>query len=1458
MRSSRRLLAFVVSVCLCAGAQSPLPAASSSSVASKPGFVVVPAKNGQQDGVILMAQNNGMPQPGGNAGANPDVGDPSVIKHIVFIVKENRSFDSMFGTFPGANGATSGLMSTGQVVQLGRMPDALPRDVGHSWGDTLDAMDYGRMDGFDLINETPFWCNNNGDMLCYTQYLQQDIPNYWALAANFTLADNFFSSMHAPSFPNHVFTVAAQTGGIISQTKNPIDPTDRPAACADAGPGATAKIMDPRGDILDIFPCFDFQTMGDSLNNAGLDWRSYAPKGFGWSGFVAINHIRNTSQWTQHAVTDNVGTEQFAADAAAGNLPPVTWLVAEGGTSDHAPWSICEGENWIVDQVNAVMNGPLWNSTAIFLTWDDFGGFYDHVAPQMKDSFGLGPRVPLIMISPYAKAHSIYKTPSEFSSVLKFMETVFHLPALTNRDGDPSLTDLTDAFDFTQTPLSPTPLTRRTCSPVATTTLSFPPAQPTKPGVTRSILIANYDPKNSLTIDSIASNNPQFTMVPDSACPSFPRTLPPNPGRPIFCTPTVTFTPSAAGTQTGAVTVADHYSNMADPGSPHTVALTGIGSNLTLTPALVRFGTVTLGTKSPKLNATLKNVGTSAITISSVTGSTGDFAASTTCPNPGSLAAGASCTLSGTYTPTAAGTRYGTITVTSSDPGSPTILGLTGEGTNVTLSPATMNFGQQPVGTTSPAQTATLTNISSSPITFTRIWDVSTVIPTQGARVILPQNSAEFDQTNNCGTSLAGGASCTINVTFSPNSAGTRAAQVQIETTQGDSPYLIVLTGIGAAALTHAEPFITQPLVPAAAAPGSAQFTLTVNGFNFISGATVNWNGTPLATTFVNADQLKATVPAGNLTSAKTAWITVTNPAPGGGVSSAANFHVVNAVGSLSLSRADFPVGNTPKWISVADFNGDQKQDLAVANFGDNTVTVYTGNGDGTFTLKATLPTGTGPISIAAADLNGDGKMDLAVANQTENDISIFTGNGDGTFTPKGVAFQTVQPTWIAAADFNQDGAIDLAIANNIDPTVSVWPGVGDGTFYPTPTPPVGRPGPISVAIADFDPSNTGTFGLSDFAELNTTDKTVSVGLGVPNGVDGAATGEFSSAGSPIAVGKGPSGMVAADFNNDGFVDLAVANRTDSTVSILLNSGNAIFLNNPKLTTGSGAQFIVAGDFNGDGKIDLATVNQSANSVSVFLGAGNGTFAAKADSQTGASPYAAAVGDFNNDGFLDLAVANSSSNTVSIMKRSSSGPSVSFSPTSLAFSVVLIGKPSPTKTVTMTNNGTATLTISNIATTKDYSQTNTCGTSLNAGASCTITVTFTPTISGADNGTLSVTDNAPGSPQTVPLTGKGTFLRVSPVGLAFGNQAVGTTSASKPVTLKNTGTTSMPISFIINPSTDFAIQSTNCGATLAAGTQCTINVNFTPVQTGARTAALSLTDANSGGIQKVNLTGTGI
>ena len=1435
MRSSLQFaLAILVSLSFLAKAQ------SGPSQTAQPKFVAVPTTQNGQSGVLLMASNGagqGGSQDSAQAATNGSgKADLSVIQHIIFIVKENRSFDSMFGLFPGADGATQGVLSTGQIVPLGQMPDGLPRDIGHSWGDTLDAMDYGKMDGFDQILENPYQCSVDGDMLCYSQYQQSDIPNYWALAQNFTLADKMFSSMHAPSFPNHVFTVAAQTGNIISQTKNPLDPADRPAACADAGPGATVKIMDPRGTVLDVFPCFDFETMGDLLTDAGISWRSYAPKGFGWSGFVAINHIRNTDQWALHAVNDNLKDDFFAQDALAGNLPAVTWLVSQGGASDHAPWSICSGENWLSKQISAVMNGPLWNSTAIFLTWDDFGGFYDHVPPPTTDQFGLGPRVPMIIISPWAKHGFVSHTQYEFASVLKFMEKVFNLQKTLNplRDGDPSLSDMEDAFDFTQNPPPPPVLTQRQCSPVATKSLTFPPAEIGKPGVTRSVLIANYDINHSLSFSPV-TNTGDFTVV-NKGCTQ----LPPNPGRPLSCTLFVTFNPTAAGTRTGTITIND-----TDPTSPQTVSLTGIGSNLTLAPTLLNFGEETVGSSTAKLTAKLVNHGSTAVNITNIVGSVPDFVTSTNCPNPGSLGGGQSCTLGAIFSPTRTGSRFGTITVSSDDPASPTVLGMTGEGTHFTLSSSSLNFPGQLIGTTSSAQSVTFTNEGKSAVTMAGVVIDATLVPPVGPRILLTEPSPEFAQTNDCGGSIAGGATCTFQITFTPNGPNQRTARVIISDTDADSPQLIELTGTGVAPTNDGIPMLNQPLVPSAASPGSNGLTLTVNGANFLSNATVNWNGLPLVTNG-GGNQLTANVPAANLNTSQTALVTVTNPGSKGGTSNPAFFHVENPSNSVTFLKNDIPVGKNPSGIASADFNSDGKLDLAVANFTDNTVSIFLGNGDSTFTLKSTITVGVGPISIAVADFNSDGKLDLAVGNQTENDLSILSGVGDGTFVSK-PGFQSVQPTWVAAVDFNQDGVMDLAIANNVDPTVSIWLGNGDFTFYIMSSPPVGRPGPVSIGVVDFNGD-----GIPDFAELNSTDKSVSVGLGIGDG-------NFTAGSNRPATGRGPSALVAADFNNDAKVDLAVTNKTDATVTILLGVGDGTFLANPNLTTAGGPNYLVSGDFNADGKLDLASINQANNSVSLFFGNGDGTFQTKNDFQTGLGPKAAVAGDFNNDGALDLAVANGKANTVSIMRQIVSGPSVSFNPASLTFSVVLVGSSSPSKQVTMSNSGNAVLNISNIATTGDYTQTNNCGASLNPGASCVITVVFSPLASGARNGTIVVADNAPGSPQTVALTGKGTFLKLSPVGLNFGNQQVGTTSATRAVTLQNTGTNSMPISWQLTGTntSDFGLLGITCGASLNAGASCVIGVNFSPTQAGARSAGLSITDANSGGILKVNLTGTG-
>jgi phospholipase C len=219
--------------------------------------------------------------------------------------------------------------------------------------------------------------------------------------------------------------------------------------------------------------------MGDLLTSNNISWKYYAPDpgtpGYVWSSYDAINHIRNTSQWAAHVVN----YANFAKDAAWGNLPSVSWLVEPQVDSDHPPYSICTGENWTVQQINAVMINPnLWNNTVIILTWDDFGGFYDHVAPPVGPNGQImyGFRVPAIIISPYAKEGFIDHTRYSFPSILKLIETTFGLPSLNTLDGQSN--GLTNSLDFLQYPLPPLLLQPRDCSkppPTPTRTLAALP-----------------------------------------------------------------------------------------------------------------------------------------------------------------------------------------------------------------------------------------------------------------------------------------------------------------------------------------------------------------------------------------------------------------------------------------------------------------------------------------------------------------------------------------------------------------------------------------------------------------------------------------------------------------------------------------------------------------------------------------------------------------------------------------------------------------------------------------------------------------------------------------------------------------------------------------------------------------------------------------------------------------------
>jgi phospholipase C len=380
------------------------------------------------------------------------------IQHIVIIIKENHTFDSLFGAYPGADGATSGLISTGQRVALRRTPDVMPHDLGHTWADARLAMDNGKMDQFDLEGHGDV----DGDLLSMSQYLMADIPNYWSYASHFTLADRMFSPVAGPSFPAHLYAISGQSGGTIDI---PTQGAGQPAVSwgCDEGTSATVNVLDAKGNLTTSFPCFDFQTLGDSLEAAGISWAYYAPprglEGYIWSAFDGISHIRFGPLWTQRVPDWN----QFVVDAQNGSLPAVSWLVPDLPVSDHPQSKVgmCAGENWTVQQINAVMQGPEWPTTAILLVWDDFGGYYDHVTPPYVDQFGFGPRVPLILISPYAKGGVVSHTTYELNSTTQLIETRFNLAPLGSRDVIAN--SLLDIFDFTQQPQPQLILPQRAC-----------------------------------------------------------------------------------------------------------------------------------------------------------------------------------------------------------------------------------------------------------------------------------------------------------------------------------------------------------------------------------------------------------------------------------------------------------------------------------------------------------------------------------------------------------------------------------------------------------------------------------------------------------------------------------------------------------------------------------------------------------------------------------------------------------------------------------------------------------------------------------------------------------------------------------------------------------------------------------------------------------------------------------
>ena len=333
------------------------------------------------------------------------------ISHAVFIMMENHTFDNMFGRFPGANGITEP-----------QAANPLPSDLDHSGALATVAVNDG---------EFP----KRGDV----QYTKADIPTYWTYAQQFGLGDNFFTSIDTNSTPNHIAMVAAQSGGAYATIPN---------GCLAAQNALVPSKSAATGNEYWSYPCYNIQSLPQLLDQNSISWRFYGQASV-WDAPLFISSIANSPN-------NGFPPSRFLTDVTNGKMPTVSWITPTApGTTDHPPTAFEGGENFVTNIVNTVMNSQYWKNTAIFVTWDDWGGFYDHVQPPVVDGTGLGPRVPLLVISPYAKQGYISHQQGEFSSFVKFVEEDFNLPNLGQRDALAQTSDLMDYFDFTQTPRSP-------------------------------------------------------------------------------------------------------------------------------------------------------------------------------------------------------------------------------------------------------------------------------------------------------------------------------------------------------------------------------------------------------------------------------------------------------------------------------------------------------------------------------------------------------------------------------------------------------------------------------------------------------------------------------------------------------------------------------------------------------------------------------------------------------------------------------------------------------------------------------------------------------------------------------------------------------------------------------------------------------------------------------------------
>jgi phospholipase C len=375
------------------------------------------------------------------------------IQHVIVVMQENRTFDNYFWTWPGQAGYVAGLcmpldpsVPTGGCVKpKPASSTALSGDLPHSWTSSWAAYNNGSMNGFLTA------AGDNPAVMDY--YDNGSLPNLWTYAKDYVLADQFFTSAKSYSQPNHWYMIA----GASPQVSLYQGSAQEKSACYDA---VTRQLT--MATCAYINQAQEIQTMADLMNGHGITWKYYdtpIPQGAtlaaaikgsckGCDPWAYWNPLdAKNSSYTNLAYTDNiVARRQLFWDIGNGTLPQVSWVIPSAPISDHPPANITLGMWWITDIVDSVMQSKYWQSTAIVVLWDDYGGFFDTVSPPAVDGYGLSFRTPALIISPYAKEGYLDHTVYDFESTLKFIEWRFGLPSLTQRDSGAN--DLLNAFDF--------------------------------------------------------------------------------------------------------------------------------------------------------------------------------------------------------------------------------------------------------------------------------------------------------------------------------------------------------------------------------------------------------------------------------------------------------------------------------------------------------------------------------------------------------------------------------------------------------------------------------------------------------------------------------------------------------------------------------------------------------------------------------------------------------------------------------------------------------------------------------------------------------------------------------------------------------------------------------------------------------------------------------------------------